>query len=285
VGSQGKGCSSSCCRDSARKCTPRFAFDDSNWSRGLPRWKEKFRETFYCGGSPEEQAAATLFDWISHLVGLIWKIIFLLIPPPVMYGGWPAFFAALCLIGFCTSLISDMANLLGCVMDIPNDITAITLVALGTSLPDTLASRAAALGADTADDAIGNITGSNSVNVFLGLGLTWTFGSIYWNLHGRTREWQLREHKGQTYQELWGSQYSGGGFIIPSDTLGFSVGVYSVMAVACVLLLAWRRQRYGGELGGPKHSQRRDFSILVSFWLIYLAASISRSLSDAKSNA
>lgn len=30
-----------------------------------------------------------------------------------------------------------------------------------------------------ADNAIGNITGSNSVNVFLGLGLPWLIASIY----------------------------------------------------------------------------------------------------------
>lgn len=56
---------------------------------------------------------------------------------------------------------------------------AITLVALGTSLPDTFASKAAAVGEKTADNAIGNVTGSNSVNVFLGLGLPWLIAAIY----------------------------------------------------------------------------------------------------------
>ena len=58
-------------------------------------------------------------------------------------------------------------------------ILAITFVALGTSLPDTFASKAAAVGEKNADNAIGNITGSNSVNVFLGLGLPWLIASIY----------------------------------------------------------------------------------------------------------
>ena len=52
-------------------------------------------------------------------------------------------------------------------------------MALGTSLPDTFASKAAAVGEKTADNAIGNVTGSNSVNVFLGLGLPWTIAAIY----------------------------------------------------------------------------------------------------------
>ena len=31
----------------------------------------------------------------------------------------------------------------------------------------------------TADNSIGNVTGSNSVNVFLGLGLPWVMAAIY----------------------------------------------------------------------------------------------------------
>lgn len=52
-------------------------------------------------------------------------------------------------------------------------------MALGTSLPDLFASRAAAMNEKYADNAIGNVTGSNSVNVFLGLGLPWLIASIY----------------------------------------------------------------------------------------------------------
>jgi len=40
----------------------------------------------------------------------------------------------------------------------------------------------AARTSDYADAAIGNITGSNSVNVFLGLGLPWVIAAQYaWN--------------------------------------------------------------------------------------------------------
>jgi solute carrier family 8 (sodium/calcium exchanger) len=53
---------------------------------------------------------------------------------------------------------------------------------MGTSLPDTFASKIAAKNEKTADNAIGNITGSNSVNVFLGLGLPWVFATIYWQI-------------------------------------------------------------------------------------------------------
>ena len=47
-----------------------------------------------------------------------------------------------------------------------------------------------------ADASIGNIMGSNSVNVFLGLGLPWLIGSIYWAVAGTNSpgygKWQVR---------------------------------------------------------------------------------------------
>ena len=63
--------------------------------------------------------------------------------------------------------------------------TAITLVAVGTSLPDLLASKQAVTDSTNADAAVGNVTGSNSVNVFLGLGLPWLLASVYYALNGQ----------------------------------------------------------------------------------------------------
>eukprot|EP00951_Prasinocladus_malaysianus_P000460 scaffold3450_cov29-Prasinocladus_malaysianus.AAC.1 len=40
----------------------------------------------------------------------------------------------------------------------------------------------AAVNEETADAALGNITGSNAVNVFLGIGLPWTIAAIYWKV-------------------------------------------------------------------------------------------------------
>ena len=65
-----------------------------------------------------------------------------------------------------------------CAIGLKDSVTAITFVALGTSLPDTFASKAAAMGDATADNSVGNVTGSNSVNVFLGLGLPWLIAAI-----------------------------------------------------------------------------------------------------------
>merc|ERR1712190_155807 len=100
------------------------------------------------------------------------------------------------MIGVVTAIIGDMASLLGCVMDIPDEITAISFVALGTSLPDTFASKTAATQDPYADASIGNVTGSNSVNVFLGLGLPWMMGAFFWTANGLDgepgKEWKKR---------------------------------------------------------------------------------------------
>ena len=77
------------------------------------------------------------------------------------------------MVGGITFIVGDVAELLGCALNIPPAVSAITLVAVGTSLPDTFASVTAAQGSEFTDSAVGNVTGSNSVNIFLGLGLPW----------------------------------------------------------------------------------------------------------------
>lgn len=124
-------------------------------------------------------ASPSLSDAIMHFLLITWKIFFALIPPVKTGGGFPAFFIALGLVGAITAIVGDVAELLGCVLSIPPAITAITLVALGTSVPDTFASVTAAQGSEYADSAVGNVTGSNSVNIFLGLGLPWVICAQY----------------------------------------------------------------------------------------------------------
>ena len=129
-----------------------------------------------------------------HVITLPFKLTFALVPPTEFLGGWACFFVALSFIGGVTCFIGDLASIFGCLIDWPgwkpdpssptlsiamqtscpcstltyahiqpDSITAITLVALGTSLPDTFASKAAARSDDDADASIGNVTGSNAV--------------------------------------------------------------------------------------------------------------------------
>ncbi|VDN19107.1 unnamed protein product [Gongylonema pulchrum] len=123
---------------------------------------------------------ATFMDCMMHIFSFPWKILGALVPPVSILGGWLSFFCALLLIGFITAVVGDLASIFGCMVGLKDAITAITLVALGTSLPDTFASKIAAESDTTADNAVGNVTGSNAVNVFLGLGLPWTIAAIYW---------------------------------------------------------------------------------------------------------
>ena len=56
----------------------------------------------------------------------------------------------------------QLGHLIGCVVGMPVSVTGITIIALGTSLPDTFASRTAAQQDEYADAAIGNVTGKSS---------------------------------------------------------------------------------------------------------------------------
>lgn len=131
----------------------------------------------------------------------------------------------------------QIGSLLGCVLGIRAAVSGITIIALGTSLPDTFASRTAALHDEYADAAIGNITGlnfapliprpdlfeqtlflgSNSVNVFLGLGLPWVIKSMY--LLGAQK----------TYQ-------------VETGNLVSAVIIFSIVGFTCLTTLLLRRK-------------------------------------------
>ena len=115
-------------------------------------------------------------------------MLFAFVPPTAIAGGWLTFFVSLLFIALLTAVVGDVAAIFGCLVGLKDSITAISFVALGTSLPDTFASMIAAKNSKTADDAIGNVTGSNSVNVFLGLGLPWLVAAIYWESQVRIIE-------------------------------------------------------------------------------------------------
>jgi hypothetical protein len=225
-----------------------------NWDKariGTSNWKEQFTQAMYVGGDAESQKEAGAADWFMHVASLPFKIVFALCPPPDFCNGWPCFYVALGFIGLVTACISDLANLLGCSLRFPNELTAITLVAVGTSLPDTLASMTAARQDEYADASIGNVTGSNSVNVFLGLGLPWSIGCIYWQINDASV-----------------------GFVVKAGTLGLSVLAYVACACAAVACLAVRRVVFDAELGGPYGPKVFTGCFLFSLWLMYIGISI-----------
>ena len=185
-----------------------------------PTWSSQFKNAILLGPRINDEDLivdeVTLTEAVMHFATVFWKLLFAIVPPPHWGGGWPAFIVALTFIGSVTAVVGEVASLLGCVVGMEDSITAITFVALGTSLPDTFASVTAAKFFDTADSAVGNVTGSNSVNVFLGLGLPWVIASHY------------NENIGQDYRT-------------PAGQLGFSVMIFLITSCIAFFVLAARR--------------------------------------------
>merc|ERR1719486_1094883 len=111
--------------------------------------------------------------------------------------------------------------------------------------------------ASKADASIVNVTGSNSVNVFLGIGLPWMMAAIYWEIVDieSSTDWKER-YEADGYL----SKCPTGCFVVNSGNLGFSVLVFSCFAVVCLILIRVRRVVYDGELGGPANSDSKACS-------------------------
>lgn len=201
-------------------------------------------------GGPTEPPTAV--DALYHFLTINWKVLFALVPPVDRGYGFPAFFASLFFIGLLTSLVGEFAGLFGCSIGLKEPITAISFVALGTSLPDTFASYLAARDGDDADAAIGNIMGSNSVNVFLGQGVPWIIASLYY---------------------AYFNSDTGGKYCVPTSSLVYSVMIFAIFASACFVLLLWRRARVGGELGGDFRVKMASFAFLLCLYLSYVVLS------------
>jgi len=156
-------------------------------------------------------------------------------------------------------------------MGLTPSITAITFVALGTSLPDTFASMAAAKSEETADASIGNITGSNSVNVFLGLGLPWAIAALYWASVSTDSPTAAAWHARYS-AEPWYTPGMPIGFAVPAGSLGFSVAVFCTCATICLISLLLRRAFVGYELGMALRMPTAIF--FVGLWFTYILANV-----------
>jgi Ca2+/Na+ antiporter len=193
-------------------------------------------------------------DMLMHFLTVFWKVFFAFIPPADFGGGWLAFGVALTFIGGVTFIVGEIAGLFGCVVGLLDQVTAITFVALGTSLPDTFASKLAAKQEETADNAIGNVTGSNGVNVFLGIGLPWLIAAAYQEANGET-------------------------FVVRSN--GFGLSVFTFIVCACIFLaMMLYRKSQGCELGGDEKMAKMHASFSVVLWLCYVIIASLRYYDD-----
>jgi solute carrier family 8 (sodium/calcium exchanger) len=107
-------------------------------------WRQQFLDAIELqGGCNElgETVSPSGFQAGMHCLSLFWKILFATIPPTDYCGGWATFGIALTYIGIVTAIVGDVAGQFGCVIGLKPIITAVTFVALGTSLPDLFASK------------------------------------------------------------------------------------------------------------------------------------------------
>lgn len=249
----------------------------ASWDKakvGHANWRDQFISAVKVNGADgdddeeAEGSSPSVLDYVMHVITCPWKLLFACCPPVDYCGGWLCFVCSLSMIGAVTAVIGDMAGLLGCTMGISDKITAITFVALGTSLPDTFASKSAAAQDPYADAAICNVTGSNSVNVFLGLGLPWMLGAIYWVGFGANDE-----YKEKYYGKSWAPSGGNAVLVVEAGDLGTSVSIFCACAVCCIFVLYLRRVFLGGELGGPPRLKWGTAIFFVSLWFLYIALS------------
>nr|XP_046266675.1 sodium/calcium exchanger 2a isoform X2 [Scatophagus argus] len=219
---------------------------------GTRSWREQFIEavTVSAGDEDEEegqeQRTPNCFDYFMHILCIFWKILFACIPPTEYWNGWACFMVSISVIGFLTAIIGDLASHFGCTVGLRDTVTAVVFVALGTSLPDTFASKVAATQDQYADACVGNVTGSNAVNVFLGIGVAWTVAAVYWEVKGKV-------------------------FRVDPGSLAFSVTLFTIFAFFSMgVLMLRRRPSIGGELGGQRIPKILTSLLFFGLWFLYI---------------
>ncbi|XP_066507988.1 sodium/calcium exchanger 2b [Hoplias malabaricus] len=221
---------------------------------GTHSWREQFVEavTVSAGDGDEdeeegrEERLPSCYDYVMHFLTVFWKVLFACVPPTEYWNGWACFMVSITVIGLLTAIIGDLASHFGCTIGLKDTVTAVVFVALGTSIPDTFASKVAATQDQYADASVGNVTGSNAVNVFLGIGVAWSVAAIYWTVKGER-------------------------FEVEPGSLAFSVTLFTIFAFISMAVLLYRRQpSIGGELGGPRVSRLLTTLLFLGLWLLYI---------------
>ncbi|XP_007445818.1 PREDICTED: sodium/calcium exchanger 1 isoform X9 [Lipotes vexillifer] len=220
---------------------------------GTNSWREQFIEAITVSAGEDDdddecgdEKLPSCFDYVMHFLTVFWKVLFAFVPPTEYWNGWACFIVSILMIGLLTAFIGDLASHFGCTIGLKDSVTAVVFVALGTSVPDTFASKVAATQDQYADASIGNVTGSNAVNVFLGIGVAWSIAAIYHAANGEQ-------------------------FKVSPGTLAFSVTLFTIFAFINVGVLLYRRRpEIGGELGGPRTAKLLTSCLFVLLWLLYI---------------
>ncbi|XP_057427190.1 magnesium/proton exchanger [Lotus japonicus] len=185
-----------------------------------------------------------------QLLLLPWRFLFAFVPPCHIAHGWISFICSLLFISGIAYIVTKLTDLISCVTGINAYVIAFTALASGTSWPDLVASKIAAERQKTADSAIANITCSNSVNIYVGIGVPWLIDTLYNFI---------------AYREPLHIQNAGG--------LSFSLIVFFCTSVGCISVLVVRRLVFGAELGGPRLWAWITAVFFMFLWIIFVVLS------------
>jgi solute carrier family 8 (sodium/calcium exchanger) len=193
----------------------------------------------------------TCEETCMHFFSMPWKVLFAVLPPSHIGGGWPTLFMGLAVMVGITYVISELATAIGCLLNMCTAIQALTIISLGFNLPEFYASQLAAEGLRSinAEPSIGFIPGANAMKIFLGLGLPWTIKSIM-------------KSGSESGILCIGTDHTG--------ELSFVSLLLAVLSLLVFLLLLYRRATNKGELGGPTCSRALSSCFLVVLWFVFV---------------
>lgn len=222
----------------------------------LTIWKLQFVEAYTLETRESRKLSNTclrlaIIFW--QLLLAPWRLLFALVPPYQIAHGWIAFIGSLAFISGIAYVVTKLTDLISCVTGINAYVIAFTALAGGTSWPDLVASKIAAERQITADSAIANITCSNSVNIYVGIGIPWLIDTLY-NFIAYNEPLRIQNAEG----------------------LGFSLLVFFCTSVGCIGVLVLRRLTLGAELGGPKIWAWVTCVYFMLLWLVFVVFSSLR---------
>ncbi|KAK7392305.1 hypothetical protein VNO78_20739 [Psophocarpus tetragonolobus] len=219
----------------------------------LTIWRQQFVDALRLE-HPESKKFKNVYLRLAHILWqlllLPWRFLFAFVPPCQIAHGWISFICSLLFISGISYIVTKITDLISCVTGINAYVIALTALASGTSWPDLVASKIAAERQKTADSAIANITCSNSVNIYVGIGVPWLIDTLYNFI---------------AYREPLRIQNAGG--------LSFSLIVFFSTSVECISVLVLRRIIFGAELGGPRFWAWITCAFFMLLWIIFVVLS------------
>lgn len=182
-----------------------------------------------------------------------WRFLFAFVPPYHIAHGWITFICSLIFISGIAYIVTKLTDLISCVTEINAYVIAFTALAGGTSWPDLVASKIAAERQTTADSAIANIICSNSVNIYVGIGIPWLIDTAYNFI---------------AYREPLRIPNAAG--------LSFSLLIFFATSTGCIAVLVLRRITLGAELGGPRLWAWVTSVYFMFLWIVFVVLSSLR---------